>query len=120
MKGGRMRDSPSPFGLELFAHAVEELAHEHLGDAAQHALADAGYRAADLAVGVDADGCVLPIRPEADARLAADEAGPSAALDVQGVAVRLVLVRDAHLAVVGAADGGDPDLHRRGGAGVPG
>src|SRR5437764_640752 len=90
MKVWRMRDSPRPFGLELFAHAVEELAHQHLGHAAQHALADAGYRAADLAVGVDADGCVVPIRLEADARLAADEAGPSAALHVQGVAVRVV------------------------------
>src|SRR5688500_2464201 len=99
--------------LELLLEAVEGLVHQHLGHAAEHPLTDAGDGSTDLTVGVDADGGTVPRRCEADPGHTTNETGATAAFDVEGVAVRLVLVGDLDLAVVGAADRGHPDLHGR-------
>src|SRR5712691_9280951 len=99
--------------LELLAHAIEKLVHQHLRDATQHALAYARHGSAHLAVGVDADQRDLTIWRERDLGLTSDEAGSPTALDQQGVAGWLDLVRDADFAVVGTANRGDTHLQRR-------
>src|SRR4029453_11814227 len=99
-------------GREELGHPVEELIEHHLGDAAQHALTDAGDEAADLHVGVVAHARAAIDVGELHARVAPHEAGRAAALDHHAVAMRRLEVAQLDLALERALDGGDPDLHR--------
>src|SRR5688572_16502911 len=76
---------------ELLLQALEELTHQHLRDAAQHALADAGDGPADLTVPVNAHLCRAALLGQLDQGLAAYEAGAAGPLHQHLVAARLLL-----------------------------
>src|SRR3972149_5437191 len=62
--------------LDLLAHPREEVVQDHLGDAAQHALADAGDEPADLDIGAVAQARPALHLGELQGRRAADESLP--------------------------------------------
>src|SRR5262245_41354146 len=81
-------------GVQQIAHRAEELVGHHLGDAAEHPLADPGDETAHLHVGrVRHPGAALDVA-QADEGTAPDEAGRATALHSQTVGLGRVLVRE--------------------------
>src|SRR3972149_4954301 len=83
--------------LDWLAHPREEVVQDHLGDAAQHALADAGDEPADLDIGAVAQARPALHLGELQGRRAADESRPPASLHRHLVAGRGPQVGERHL-----------------------